>query len=197
MPTLKEFVNHYVALGNKEWELLASRIETHHFKKGETIQFSDDIWSTLYYINSGLIRSYILGSTGKEATRQLHFNNENATILNLIVVDYVSMVKQTHSLIGFEVLQDCELIAIPKGTVDMIRASSNQWEKLSRMLLESAYIESTAFYQKMINHSARENYQDLLENMPHLIGLVPQYHLATFIGVTPVTLSRIKKEMET
>jgi len=64
------------------------------------------------------------------------------------------------------------------------------------MLLENAYVEATEFYQKIIFRSGKENYRDLRENMPHLIDLVPQYHLATYIGITPVSLSRIKQELE-
>lgn len=64
------------------------------------------------------------------------------------------------------------------------------------MLLESAYVHSTAFYQSIMNRTAKENYRYIRDNMSHLIELVPQYHLATYIGITPVSLTRIKQELE-
>ena len=196
MLELKTFVERYVAFDDTEWATLKNRLETVQYKKGEMIHGTHDIWQELYYIKSGLIRSYIISDTGKEATRQLHFNNTHASILNLFVVDYASLSHQTPSLIGFEVLQDCELIKVSRETIDMIHHRSHKWERLSRMFLESAYMKSTEFYQQIITRSAKENYKDLRENMSHMIELVPQYHLATYIGITPVTLSRIKQELE-
>jgi len=196
MPTLKAFVESYIQFTEAEWHVLENRLECTHYKKGEMIHSARDIWDELYYIKEGLIRSYLISDTGKETTRQLHFNNNKANILNLFVVDYASLSHQTPSTIGFEILQDCALVKINRETIDAIHAESKKWERLSRLFLESAYVKSTEFYQQVINRSAKENYQDLCENMSHLIELVPQYHLATYIGITPVSLSRIKQELE-
>jgi len=194
--TLKAFVESYMQFTEAEWQVLENRLECTHYKKGEMIHSARDIWDELYYIKEGLIRSYLFSDTGKETTRRLHFNNNKANILNLFVVDYASLSHQTPSTIGFEILQDCALVKINRETIDAIHAESKKWERLSRLFLESAYVKSTEFYQQVINRSAKENYQDLCENMSHLIELVPQYHLATYIGITPVSLSRIKQELE-
>ncbi len=196
MQTLKEFISKYVTFDEEEWSVLEQRVAYRSYAKGEMIHSSHDIWDTLYFVQSGLIRSYIMSDIGKEATRQFHFNNDKANILNLFVVDYASMRQQTPGTIGFEVLEDCELIAIRRETIDHIHGTSKKWERLSRMLLESAYMQSTAFYQSVISRTAKENYQHIRDHMSHLMDLVPQYHLATYIGITPVSLSRIKQELE-
>jgi len=194
--TLKAFVDSYVSFDTEEWAELEERLELRTYRKGEMICSSYDVWDTLYFIRSGLIRSYIMTEEGREVTRQFHFNNDKANILNLFVVDYKSMTQQEPSTIGFEVLEDCELISIKAETIDYMHSVSKKWERLSRMVLESVYVTSSVFYQSIITRSAKENYRYICDNMSHLIELVPQYHLATYIGITPVSLSRIKQEVE-
>ena len=196
MIELKVFAGGYVTFDAEEWTELEEKLEYSSYKKGEMIHFSHDIWDALYFVRSGLIRSCLVTGVDKASTRQLHFNNDKATILNLFVVDYNSMSKQIPGTIGFEVLEDCELVRISTETIDYLHSISKKWERLSRMLLESAYIESSAFYQSIINRPAKENYLHIRDNMSHLIDLVPQYHLATYIGITPVSLSRIKQELD-
>ncbi len=196
MIALKTFVDRYVAFEPEEWAVLEEKLVYVNYQKGEMIHFTHDIWDALYFIRSGLVRSCLVAGAGKASTRQLHFNNNNATILNLFVVDYASMSKQQPGTIGFEVLEACELVRIDMDVINDLRNASAKWEKLSRRLLEAAYIESSTFYQSIIARSAKENYLHIRDNMSHLIDLVPQYHLATYIGITPVSLSRIKQELE-
>lgn len=196
MIALKAFIDRYVVFEPEEWAILEERLEYVNYQKGEMIHFTHDIWDALYFIRSGLVRSCLVAGADKASTRQLHFNNSNATILNLFVVDYESMSKQQQGTIGFEVLEACELVKINVETIDYLHKTSQKWERLSRLLLESAYMESSTFYQSIITRSAKENYLHIRDNMSHLIDLVPQYHLATYIGITPVSLSRIKQELE-
>ncbi len=197
MQTLQSFVDHYVRFERDEWEILEQRVAYCTYHKGERIHSARERWNALYFVQSGLVRSYVLHDTGKEATRQFHFNNDKANILNLFVVDYASLSQQAPGTIGFEVLEDCALIRIDRETIDHLHDISKKWERLSRMLLESAYMEATVFYQSMMSRSAKENYRHIREHMSYLVDLAPQYHLATYIGITPVSLSRIKQELDT
>ena len=197
MQTLQSFIDNYIDFDESEWEILKQRVVHCSYHKGERIHSVQEGWDALYFVQSGLVRSYVLHETGKEATRQFHFNNDKANILNLFAVDYASLSQQTPGTIGFEVLEDCMLIKIDRETIDHLHDISKKWERLSRMLLESAYMEATGFYQSMMGRSAKENYQYIRENMSYLVDLVPQYHLATYIGITPVSLSRIKQELDT
>ena len=196
MIALKEFISRYMLFDLEEWAVLEQGLTSVSYQKGEMIHFSHDPWDALYFLHSGLVRSYLVSGSGRASTRQLHFNNHNATILNLFVVDYESMSRQQPGTIGFEVLEACELTRIDLDLITDLRNASAKWEKLSRLLLEAAYIESSTFYQSIIARPAKENYRYLRDNMPHLMDLVPQYHLASYIGITAVSFSRIKQEIE-
>lgn len=126
MQTLRSFIEQYMRFDVSEWEILEKRVTCCTYDKGAKIHCTHDIWDALYFVQSGLVRSYFLSDTGKEATRQFHFNNDKATILNLFVVDYASMSRETPGTIGFEVLEECALIRIDRETIDYIHDVSKK-----------------------------------------------------------------------
>jgi len=65
MQSFKKFIDTNIGVSDEEWGLLEKTIRTNHYKKGEIISFKDDIWTDVIYINSGLIRSYIINGERK------------------------------------------------------------------------------------------------------------------------------------
>ena len=192
---LREFIQKHISINDNEWTLLNSFIKSYCYKKDDVIDFKDDIWTNFIYIRSGLIRSYIINEEGKEFTRQFYFNTKESTIGNLFAVDLKSILTQTPSSRNFEILEESEVLIFSKHNLDKLFNSSEKWQKISHKLIELSYINIDTYCNNLFTKSAKIRYLELLQNMPKLLEKVPQYHIASHLGITPVTLSRIKKEI--
>jgi len=158
--------------------------------------FKDNIWTDFIYINSGIIRSYIINEEGKDFTRQLHFNTNESAIGNLFAVDLTSLLMQTPSCRGFEVLEDSEVLIFSKHNLDKLFSCSEKWQKIGHIVTGLSYVSMDTYYNNLLTKSTKSRYLQLILSMSKLIEKVPQYHIASYLGVTPVTLSRIKKEIK-
>ena len=196
MESYKQFIQKHVELSEEEWKLFHSKLKIKQLQKGEIIHFSDNVWTQLYFIASGLIRSFLINHKGKDFTRHFHFNTKESNILNLFVVDYTSFIDQVPSVVGFEVLEDSLLYVLEHSDAQHMYTMSAKWERYGRRVAEIAYIRKTALYEELLINDAKQRYINLRSSMTEWIHNVPQYHIATFLGVTPVTLSRIKREVE-
>jgi len=166
------------------------------YKKGEEIFFENDIWSEIMYINSGIVRSYIINAQGKDFTRQFYFNSDESSVANLFVLDLTSLTTQMPSKRGFTVLEDCETIVFSRESLYALYDNHKTWERIGRKMAEFAYIDMDRFYCDLLTKTPKERYEDLQHSMSDLLCKVPQYHIASYLGVTPVTLSRIRKNLE-
>jgi CRP-like cAMP-binding protein len=196
MQTFKDFIDTQIGVNDEEWGLLESTIKINHYKKGEKINFKDDIWTDIIYINSGLIRSYIITDNGKDFTRQLYFNTNESHTANLFVIDLTSMLTQTPSSRGFEVLADSEVLVFSKENLYALYDAYKKWEHIGRKMAELAYMNMDTYYHGLLTKNAKERYLQLKKTMSGLMKDTPQYHIASYLGITPVSLSRIKKELK-
>ncbi|MDO8453999.1 MAG: Crp/Fnr family transcriptional regulator [Sulfurimonas sp.] len=164
------------------------------FQKGEIILHQGDICKNLYFMNSGLARGYIIDKTGKDFTWSIFFNDHNAHMCNLFATDYESFLHQKTTTIHIEALEDCEVVITSFDNIQFIYNHLKSGERFGRLMAEEAY---SYLHNQIINRqlkSAKERFEEFLQQTPHLLEKVPQYHIATFLGITPQHLSRLKKE---
>jgi len=191
----KKFIYEYVPFSATEWEFLKSLSKVEYFKKGEIIHHSGSIFENIYFINSGLIRAYVIDAEGKDYTWNLFFNDQNSEMTNVYVVDYESFVNKSKSKITFEVLEDCEIISTSYDNLSRFYNKSKVSERFGRIMAELAYSSVHNSVISKLTKTAQERYEDLVKNSPYLLEKVPQYHIASFLGITPQSLSRIKNNL--
>jgi CRP-like cAMP-binding protein len=196
MLSFQDFINHNIGVTKDEWRLLEERLEIRHYKKGERISFKDEIWNEVMYINYGMVRSYIINDEGKDFTRQFYFNSSESRTANLFVIDLSSFTTQLPSNRSFEVLINCELIVFSREILYGLYEKYKKWEFIGRKMAELAYIDMDLFYYNLLTKTPKERYIYLKKTMSNLLDDVPQYHIASYLGITPVSLSRIKKSLE-
>lgn len=190
----KKFILGHIPFNIIEWKLFESKLSIKHFKKNEVILHQGDICNKLFFINSGLARGYIIDDDGRDFTWCIYFNDHNAHMTNLFVVEYDSFLHQKPSSIHIEALDDCEVVSVDYSDVQLIYNRLKKGERLGRLMAQEAY----SFLHQMIvdrqTKSAKERFEEFVTNTPHLLDKVPQYHIATYLGITPQHLSRLKKE---
>jgi len=188
----REFTEAYVPLNVLEWQLLKSKLVVKRYKKGETIHYAGDICDELLFIGRGLVRLYIVDENGKDHTWNICFNDKNAQMLNLFVVDYDSFVNQTVSQISFEVLEECELLSLGHDEMQQMYGQLKKSERFGRLMAELAYSYLHNLVIDRLTKSAQQRYEILMKQTPALMDKVPQYHIASYLGMTPQHLSRLK-----
>ena len=131
-----------------------------------------DISTTIYIVVSGALRLWQAGER-QEITFQFFFDNE-------IVSSFESFYLNQPSDCSLEALEDSQLLKLSKADFE---------------LLCQRFITYRGRMLKQLQQSPLERYQDLLENEPELIERVPLHEIASYIGITPVSLSRIRKRL--
>lgn len=190
----REFMQQYVSINFIEWKLIKSKLKIKNYKKGEIIHNLDSVCTKLMFINSGLARGYIIDENGKDYTWSIYFNDKNSNLINLFVVDYESFINQTKSKLCIDVIEDCQVIVTEYKDIEFLYNNTKKGDKFGRLMANAAY---TYLHNMMIQRQtipAKERFEEFMKKTPYLLQKVPQYHIATFLGITPQHLSRLKKE---
>ena len=190
----KKFIKQYIDITDLEWEHYKSKISIEYYQKGQIIHHSGNVCNKIAFINSGLLRTYIVDDDGKDYTWSIIFNDENAQVNNLFVVDYYSFITRKKSMVSIEVIEDCELLVVAYDDVNNLHNTLHKEEKFSRIMTEISYAN---LYEKILARqmkTSEERFKAFMQATPHLLDKVPQYHVATYLGMTPQYLSQLKKE---
>jgi len=189
----KIFIEKYISQNFIEWTLFKSKLQVKNYKKGQTIHHIGDVCDKLSFIDYGLARAYMIGEDGKDYTWSIFFNDKNSHMTNLFVIDYDSFLNQTPSSLGIEAIEDCQLFVIDYSDVQFLYDNLKNGERFGRLMSQEAY---SYLHKLMIDRqlkTAKERFDEFMETTPYLLDKVPQYHIATFLGITPQHLSRLKK----
>jgi CRP-like cAMP-binding protein len=167
---------------------LFEKLERIELKKGNFLLKNGEKVTHQYYVESGCLRTFFIDDSGKEHTLQF-------AIHDWWISDYTAFFSEGVAILNIEILQDSILYRISKRDMDLL---FNQVEGLNaffRNKMERAF----AGFQKRIlanlSQLAAERYTDFVENYPNIEQQVKNYHIASYLGITTETLSRIRKEL--
>lgn len=138
-----------------------------------------------YFVLKGALRAYVIGDQGQEHTIQL-------AIEDWWISDYNSYMNQLPATMFVMAMEDCELLQISHEEEKRLKAASHHFETFFRVLAE----RSAAFMQRRIitnlTQSAEERYEDFLTRYPLLNARMPQYVIASYLGMSTEFLSKIR-----
>lgn len=190
----KNLIKEFVTLSQQEWELFESKLKVVKYKKGDILLHAGDICKTLRFINKGIARLYFINEEGKEFTCFIAYNDANARPTDKFILDFESYSKQTKSGSFSDVVEDCEIIEV---SYEDMQELCSKIKNLEIFMNEMATLVFSSIRDDMIYRStttAKQRYEDFLHDKPILLKKVPQHQLATFLGIAPQSLSRLKNE---
>ena len=196
MNTYRTFLERYIHIDSQEWQLIQSQLKLKEFKKGEIIHYEGDICNELLFLKTGIIRAYTMDIKAKDFTWYIYFNDATSNPLNIHVVDYASFIDREASRLSFEVLEDAKCISIHHKDIELFYSIDNKWQIIGRKMAELAY---SHVHHKVLSYqtlSAKERYIDFIKTSAYLLDKVPQYHIASYLGIAPQSLSRIKTQLD-
>ena len=164
--------------------MLAGILVPMKFQKGDTILKEGNVCNALYYVEKGMVRQYYYKNK-KDVTE--HFSFEGR-----IVFCIESLLKQEPSRLIVEALEQTTLYAIPYDTLLGLMVRNQEMEMLYRKILEHVAISSQEHADSQRFENASERYERLLREKPEIILRAPMVHIASFLQMTPETLSRVR-----
>ncbi|MCB0381813.1 MAG: Crp/Fnr family transcriptional regulator [Psychroserpens sp.] len=158
------------------------------YKKGEIILEANDVVDYQYYILKGCLRSFHIDKHAKEHTVQFG-------IKDWWISDYTAFFSNSKAIMTIEVIQDAILYRISGKDKNMLYHKIPKIETFFRIKLERAF---AAFQKRILSNlsqTATERYLDFISTYPNIEKSVKNYHIASYLGITTESLSRIRKEL--
>lgn len=141
----------------------------------------------LSFMEKGIVRYYI---PKEETELTFEFAFENS-----FVNAYDSFLKRTPSIYTIETLADTTLWRLTYHDLQYIYAETEIGNMIGRYAAEELYLKKSKREKSLLNETAEERYLKLFEEQPHLIQQIPLRYIASYIGITPQALSRIRKRI--
>lgn len=183
-----KFVKGMVVLPEEEEAKLLSLLKHKMLKRGDHFIFSGQVPAEMAFVRSGLFRYYYLKDDGTEFTKG--FFPENTFLSS-----YSAMVAETPSHIGIEALEDSVIEVINyKAWKDLLQAHLC-WKDFLIHILEHAFAKKENREREFLLFDAEIRYKRFLEQYPGLENRLKQHLIASYLGITPVALSRTRKKM--
>lgn len=157
------------------------------FAAKDFIFSATQVFDKLYFIKSGIIRSYRL-IDGEDLTDFFYFPNEFA-------VDFQSFLTDKISPLFFNALTDAEVIVFKKKDIYDLYEKYPKFEKIGRLMAENAFLMSEERVVGYQTDDLKTRYLKLVAKNPILFKSVPQHYIASYLGVKPQSLSRVRADI--
>lgn len=181
---LHQHIEELIPLTDEEFEFVLGHFEPTKKRKHQYIVQEGETVKKEFWIIKGCVKSYFLDQTGKEHI--LRFAMEHWWI-----TDYESFVKQTPSYIYIDCIEDCEFLYITYENREKLTAQMHKMERFWAKKSKFGRIALQKRILSLLKNSAKERYLLLLEQYPQLIQRVPKKLIASYLGVSRETLSRL------
>ena len=175
------------SLEDEEWELIKSRFHEVEFKKKEHLLSLGKIANSFFFINEGLVRLYGY-KNGEEKT--LFFFKEG-----MMAGSIKSYRREQPTNLILEAIEPTKALRIDRPDLEELYYSSPKMARLSVRIYQQRLEQILQFFSSFVLDTPEERYKNFLKKEPDLLNRVPQHIIASFLGVTPVSLSRIRTRM--
>lgn len=187
MTSLTEYMHQIVNLTDHEIDIIESAFHTLYLPKGHIWIEQGRVCNHVAFLSSGRIRNYHIDEKGNEVTCAL-INEHN------FVSAYASFLTNTPSKEHIMALDNSVLRTISKIDLEAVSMEIPKLQIVRRVIVENIYILMEQRISMLQSHTAGDRYQQLLEHNPDIILHVPLQHTASYLGITPQHLSRLRKD---
>lgn len=186
MNSLFDHIQQYSQLGKSALKNLGAVLKQVELTKGELVITEGKVCQHVYFLEKGCLRGYY-NLDGKEVTYWFAFENN-------FVTSFFSFITRKPAIENIQVLEDCTLWAITYEDLQRLYARHSDIERLGRIMHERYYVMLEERFVSNHFKEAKERYDNLLTHSPHILQRVPLGHVASYLGITQETLSRIRNK---
>ncbi len=184
----KNYIQDKTKITDDQFDLISSALISKKIKKDSILLREGDVCSQVFFVAKGLLRAYTIDSFGKEHIIQFGpedswVSDRNSFYFNLPAMFYINTI------------EDSEIVFIKKEFYEKAEKLIPGFNSFTVMILHN----SIRFMQKRISlllgATAEQRYLDFIELYPNLMLRIPQWMIASYLGITPESLSRVRKEL--
>ncbi len=172
----------------EEQEIIKSHFIPKKLKKRQFLLQEGDIANRLAFVEKGALYAYSTDDKGIQHVIQFAFEG-------WWISDLYSFLTKEPSQLNIEVLEDCELLLLDQEQQQILLKEVPRFETYTRILYQNAYVALQKRVESTIGLSAEDKYARMLDQYSFIANRVPLHLIAAYLGVTPETLSRIRKQM--
>ncbi|WP_062058549.1 Crp/Fnr family transcriptional regulator [Aquimarina longa] len=187
MNQIRKYFEEFTKLSDQDWKLFSSKLIEVHYPKKTVFTYKGKIENYLSFIEKGSVRLFI-PEEDEDQTFGFCFENQFTSA-------YDSFITQTYSTYQIETLTDTKLWRLTYKDLQDIYKQTKIGNVIGRKIAESLFIMKSKREQSLLNDTAEERYMKLFTEQPHLMREIPLKYLASYIGITPQALSRIRKRI--
>ncbi|MCF6404520.1 Crp/Fnr family transcriptional regulator [Chitinophaga filiformis] len=181
-----QYLRDKITLSEEEVEMIRSVGILKKLRKRQFLLQEGDVWRYNAFVAKGLLKTFSIDSKGQEHI--MNFSPENYW-----TGDRESLMNETPSRFNIDAIEDAEVILIAKENFETLCQKIPQLNNLVNAILQKSFIVSQSRIHANISLSAEEKYQNFLDKFPFIASRVPQHMIASYIGITPETLTRIRR----
>jgi CRP-like cAMP-binding protein len=185
--SIEAYVRRIVAPDDEEWDAFRSICATKRLKKKELILKQGQVCTFIAFVTQGFLREY-------------NFLQDKDVTVDFIsphnfVTDYPSFLMQSPSMQYIEAITDVECLVLKRDDIHRLYDRYKIWERFGRLMAERIFCNAEIRRKNIISKGAEELYHDFVRDYPHIVQQVPQYYIASYLGLSPEHLSRIRKRV--
>ncbi len=186
MEQIKQVMKQMINVSEDELNDFLSQAIIKTFKRQETVSRPNAIPNEIFFINKGLIRVLITDNEGTEHT--IHFALENQ-----FIVDYSNFMQKQPSLYTLQTVEETQVLVLPRSAIEWGYKNLTEGQKMGRLIAEFYFIYQDDRIKNMYARTPKQRYDSITEVFPNIHNRVPQHMIASYLGISPVHLSRLKK----
>ena len=185
-PELEKFIAEYVRLPDAEMQDVLSKFRKKTVKKNGFVLREGEVCKDLVFVQRGCLRLYYVH---EDIEVSVWFALKHSS-----AIEIYSFISGTPTQYYLQAIEDTEILYLPKAELEKLYRSHPLMQEMMRKFWEDVILHLLERFTALQRDTAEKRYLDLL-NKPELLQTIPQKYLASFIGVTPTSLSRIKKQI--
>lgn len=187
MNQIRKFIDTISPLNDVDWNFFSSKLKEVKLKKNTVLLKVGKTENYISFISKGIVRLYVPRETS-DLTFGFSFENE-------FVTAYDSLLTQTPSEYQMETLTETILWQISKSDLQEVYKKTKNGNIIGRKMAENLFLIKSKRELSLLSKNAEERYLALFTNRPNLLKQIPLKYIASYIGVTPQALSRIRKRI--
>ena len=185
---LRSHIEKRIHVTQKEFDLCCKFFIPRKVRKRQFLLQEGDICRFMAFVNQGCLREYTVDHKGEEHIIEF-------AIKDWWVSDLKSFLSGSTSTHNIDAIHDSEVLLLEKEARDTLLERFPKMERFFRLLLERHFVATQRRISDSLTSSAEERYLAFLQRYPVLVEQVPQQYIASYLGITPQSLSRIRKEL--
>lgn len=185
---LRKHILGFEGMSEEEYERIGGLLTPKKLRRRQYLLQAGDICTTIAFVSKGCLRLYELDELGRERILMFAIDGQWLT-------DVESWRAHAPSTRNVDALEDSELLLIDKASLETLTQSAPRWEHYFAGILEDAFKAAMVRISDFVGASAEERYLRFLSLSPELSQRIPLHQIASYLGITPQSLSRIRREL--